>query len=758
MAWLVSRAQAWGEFADALSERGDEVAEQIFDTLSEPEHVVRVFFDEQRLSACVGEVSTGDTPTYYLLTSDWSTYDQTTSWCPQVIAMTDWPTSRLLAPPPAPGSAPARLDADQAAAMLDAVLYENINRLTGFRVRFGLPYHFNSFPTADLLGQIEIHPSIFYGAVIDAPGVTAPQDLLDEEWQPVIRTLARQALGTERIDSRGLSAGLVDKRFVTYRREVVGKQTSRAYYLAAVPARAGELAATDEERFAHITDQLAYLNNTVAENVTNVAHRLLDRRTQLAICTSSLDQASEISRELRDTAMLAPLTAHRRRQLSGLMQNVGVSFTESRSRVAQALSDQERAQESWDEAVEEVRAALVDRVGPDLLPGQDPDKGPQPLASVRSYVAVADVYRLARHVGDEGTKLKNQHDQTSADWQAMVDYVRNVDRARDDQHNRLIGYGLAGVALLTAAPILVGSLGGEELREEISGWTGPLSWLGSLLTAIHTPLLALAVLGAAGVAAFLLVALFRMAISAVVSQPELVPLGQVCRRAWQRNREAEALVSRLSMTPPAARAPLLAELDALDGALSADLVRLWQHLQSLQQRAAQSSHALARIQNRIKAYVLWQELFQNRPAPLWTPRSVLLYRHGSPGVGGERSVSLSEFDGVLRRYGFDQSTREQMDELARQAAGRMGIADLVTHLGDIGILPSRRGWTDASEAASDGAPPAHATVAVPPQPGPDPAEQEPAEPPTLTDVGSGSQAADVAALFDKSGPVTPWRS
>src|SRR5690606_4373839 len=193
-------------------------------------------------------------------------------------------------------------------------------------------------------------------------------------------------------------------------------------------------------------------------NVTNVAPRLLDCIPQLSISSASLERADEITQELRESAMLLRLSSGSRQRIGKFMQDISLAFTESASGVTKAVAEAEQAKAGWDEAVEAVSQALLDRVGSDNLPGQDPATGPQPLASVRSYMAVADVDRLAQHVRDEGTKLQNRHEQTRAGWQAMVEYVRGVDRERNDQQNRMIGFGLAGVALLTAAPLLVGNL------------------------------------------------------------------------------------------------------------------------------------------------------------------------------------------------------------------------------------------------------------------------------------------------------------
>src|SRR5690606_11524023 len=99
----------------------------------------------------------------------------------------------------------------------------------------------------------------------------------------------------------------------------------------------------------------------------------------------------------------------------------------------------------------------------------------------------------------------------------------------------------------------------------------------------------------------------RTAVGSIVRDPSLVPMGEVCRRAWQTNRLAEQAVRRLHEVPPAEQPAVLGELDALDAALSADLVRLFEHLEELRDRAARPARPLDRIANHIRAYALWQE-------------------------------------------------------------------------------------------------------------------------------------------------------
>jgi hypothetical protein len=405
--------------------------------------VVRVFFDSSRFAACTGgPPGRGAWPAYFLLTSDWSVDEEgTTSWCPQVVAMTHWPESRQLAPRPSALPSSSTLDTAGAAALFDDTLLHGIWRFGEFREGFGLPSQFHRFPTDYFeQEQITLSPTVFYGAFVS--GVASHLDLLEENGQTTIRTLASVALGRGvDIDSHELVAGIADKRFLTYRREPVGDETSRPYYLAVTADLGGQLLARDEERFAYVADHLSYLNSRLAGNVTDVAPKLLELMPRLSIANASLARTDEITAQLREYAMLRSLTSGRRRKLEAQMQSIGLAFTESAHRVANLLSELDAAESGWDEAVEDVREELLQRVHSENLPGQHPDTGPRPLASVRSYVAVTEIGRLPAMVRRTGTMLRARYEQSIKDWQAMVQYVTGVARERGDQQNRTIQLG-----------------------------------------------------------------------------------------------------------------------------------------------------------------------------------------------------------------------------------------------------------------------------------------------------------------------------
>jgi hypothetical protein len=697
VAWLSDLGDRWLGLASELATGRQVVSDRVFDELSEPENIPRVFFDDHRLYSFMGQKLPADAPRrFFVLTSDWSYYDDAISWCPQVVASTHWPYSRTLAPHPE-SAAVGLLDPEKAAALLDGTLYSDISRLTEFRLLYDLPYHYTAVPRGDVISVINIRPPVFYGAFVNAPNVSGPLDLLENEHRATLTSLAQQALGTGRLDSRSLSSDVIDGRFATYRRELVGETQANSFYLlAGVDDGVAGLA---EERFVHVSDQFAYVSSIVAENATNSAPLLLDCLPQLGICNASLEQANQVTRDLRATTALLPLSTGRRRRISDLMRHISVSFADSRGGVTRALGDLWRTQSDWEDAVEAANAAVLDRISADPVGLTAVDGETRRLNTVGSLTVVTEVNRLVKQASLEGTRLKEQLDETSTQWQAMVDYEHEADRAWQDRQSRMVGFGLAGIAVFTAVPILTGQYNWAELRQEATGWTDLSGFVAAILTRVHTPLVVGAVVGSAAVMLFLLFGLLRMTVGSMVRRRELVPFGRRLQRVRSANAKAAGILSRLTEASGAERATLVRRLDSLDDEICSDIEQLWKRLAVLENRAERGFH-VSRIRRRVRLLLLWQELFQNRPNPLWTPRALAVYRYLSERVAGLMVVSESEFATVMRRYGFDPAERNEINTLAIESA-HLEPGQFSRYLNSIGINADRRGWQRGALRSSE---------------------------------------------------------
>jgi hypothetical protein len=704
--WLDSLwTNVWSPLAHKCEAVHDNAYQPIFDELTDYENVVRIFFDSRRLSACIGESDDDEPeqkPSYLVITADWSFDEYGILWSPQMLAMTYWPVSRDLAPTNESDEPQSPLDASSAAYQLEYILYRrNMRQLRLLRSAFDISQANISTP-GDQFSNIQLRPPVFYGVFpVSTPG--SPQELLREPWRTATRVVAKQALGTERIETRAIASAIIDSEFLSYRREVIGKADAYTYYLL-VRGHSNSDLGGGEENFAYISDQLGYSSVLLSQRTSTFNWDIAEKVPSLIMWNSGLEQATRLTHQLQELTALDPLSSHRRRKVAFLLQRIYISFSGTRSRVAGALAEIERLNSEWHVGIDGGSNYIRDRISLQPLVDGSQSSSNRPLADLLTPGPVSESASEVRFVSEYSNRLKQQMDETGALWESIVEYEREEDRARQERQNQIIGIGLAAIAILTAVPILIGSPSWSELENSAEGWSGPARLLGLLLLRTHDGVL-ISAIGATVIAiAFLLFVLGRSVIGPFTRRPGLVPLGGELRRISESNSEAERLARRLGQGVEDAktREEILSALEELDSGLCTHILRLWKEFRRLRGETTDSD-ILERLSNEVKALLLRQELFDARPIPLWTPLALCLYRYRSEDMVGLSLVPNPEFFRVMSIYGYGLDDRERVDNMA-SGATHLEMDKFLEYLNGKGVNVRKRGWevesaTEADEAS-----------------------------------------------------------
>ena len=703
--WLNSLwTDVWRPLAHKCEATNSDAYQPIFDELSDYENVVRIFFDRRRFSACIGESNDADDgpeqePSYFVITADWSSDEYGILWSPQVLAMAYWPASQDLAPAHESNQSRQALNANSAAHRLEYVLYRrDIRQFRSLRSAFDIPEA--NLPTpGDRFSSIQLRPPVFYGVFPEGtPG--SPQELLREPWRTATRILAKEALGTERIERRAIASAIIDSEFVSYRRETIGDTDAYTYYLL-VRGHSNSDIAVGEENFAYVSDQLGYSSVLLSQRTSTFNWGVAEKVPSLIMWNSGLEQATRLTHQLQELTALDPLSSHRRRKVAFLLQRIYISFSGTRSRVAGALAEIERLRSEWQTGIDRATEYMRDRLSLEPLADSSQSSSYRPQTELFTPLPVSQSASEIRFVSEYSNRLKQQMDETGALWESIVEYEREEDRAGQERQNQIIGIGLAAIAILTAVPILIGSPSWSELENSAERWSGPARLLGLLLLRTHNTVL-ISAIGATVVAiAFLLFVLGRSVIGPFTRRPGLVPLGEEIRKISVSNGEAERLTRRLHQEVEAkAREGILSALEELDSRLCTHISRLWKEFDRLR-RETTDSDILKKRSNEVKALLLWQELFDARPLPLWTPLALCLYRYRSEDMVGLSLVTNPEFFRVMSAYGYSSWDRERIDSMASEVT-HLELDKFTEYLNGKGVNVWKRGWETESARAPDG--------------------------------------------------------
>ena len=230
------------------------------------EHKPEIFLDKQRVIACLKAqgVTLPDDPDvtatshdiYIGLSIDWSDVRGILLWTPQLRISNYWPESRQLAPPPhAYTSPPPTIDAETAADILWYHFRELTSSFQSLCDAFGL----RPIWTATMNSQQFFPPYFSYAKPTSMPD--DPEEFLSPSSLSALEPFARACLRTYDLLSTDVTASLLRRKLLTFRREISIETVLSSVYLVIpwLPEGAGQWAKMEED-VCFIADQLSCMD------------------------------------------------------------------------------------------------------------------------------------------------------------------------------------------------------------------------------------------------------------------------------------------------------------------------------------------------------------------------------------------------------------------------------------------------------------------------------------------------------------------
>lgn len=689
--WIVQTHQkTWVRGADSIERFGDDAVVPAFNLyVAERADVV---VDGERLGACLleGLDPQEGTAEFLLqlhstleaivvgLSIDWASAE-TLLWAPQLRISNFWPRSpRLAPPPPAPVAAPEAREPEGAAEVLLSYWLKVETAISLLRQRFGLGVAMVS------LEPQKIEPSLFFYATPEAMCEKA-EDFVAPPHLQSLEALARRVIGTQDLLSSDVSGAFLEGNLLTFRHERVRDERWQSLHLI-VPWIPGEGDREEVEReLCFVADKLAFVDFSAGWDVQQIMSGLAIPRERMSLWGGTLDSAAALARELQiSTAFQARRSRPRAAafRLVGQLRASLSSFDAEFSRVTDDIVISEvRWRASVDAASQYARNVFTAR----------------PLPRVNLLLEKGGLYRMYGDQVDRAARRANQlrdHFRSTAQaLENMLDQERREQREHDERSQKVVGFGLAALAAVTAFPILIGSMDWETLRDQMRLWPRWGSWLGRLLEDLHpllTLIAALAALGTIGVILGSLVwtllpdvwtktpfsGMGRKVVDVTQRLSQVSPLAHILRRVLSGHTMSTAVeqsdVKELRQVIDAQDRRVCelvvevmewlleqgTEADGTPAALAAptpkSLLERWRPTSDLTQLEAQ-----------VHRFIIARELFDNRPTPLLLPTTLCLLRYQSTRLFHNPVVSTWELRRVLRGYGFSDQELDLL-ETARE--------------------------------------------------------------------------------------------
>jgi hypothetical protein len=681
--WIdVAHEKVWQPGAQALEDHGRAISEYVFHAYNERKAVV--FLDEERLSTCLNtKVPSGTCVSFSV---DW-TIIGSVAWTPQLRICNYWPRNTHMAPDPPPGaSLPQPLKEEDAARVLRDGFWLHVEReFRKVRYRFGLG-------EASIMPRLRsFNPPVFYYAKpIPSlkeyiPSLKEDKNIQNLEHLPPIATLARRLFVTDDLSNEHVSGALLKQNILTFRREVVRANHLLAYYLLLpwVPEEEDVGEQEVQQRVAFVANSLSYVEFSAAYNSYDIVTDLEIPQASMALWRGTLDNATST---VRDLQLLVAFESDRgRREITyGLVGQLRSSLSRLESQLLIKTDDLLRLQRKWDSSKKSTitfahrKLAASDEMG-DIPPLLEALKDIGPYRLYEEYVQEA-----AHHA----RRLKRRQMQVSnllASLQNTVDEHQREEQEREEANGRIISYGLAGLATVTAFTLLIGEQDWAALQAEIGRWTGPFGWMGAALQVSHSTLVIVATVSAATFIAALFALLVRafLPMDRMVSPlmwwrrdrfsdpgkavGELHLLEEVAApKVHQLRQVASAATANLDMAEIMQVKQLREDIAKLDEQACERLVDAWNWLEkkssqmSLPNSIGNSQAYTGALHVRTEWFVILTELLANRPIPFHLPTALCLYRYKYDPVGDQ------EFEMVLGSYGFGQKEVTKIDALVKE--------------------------------------------------------------------------------------------
>jgi len=696
-------AQVLSEGTPLLETRqdgADELAMNRFTT-----NLFRVVFDKERLLSwaadhllsqgrddelgsltLIRKIQNHPSPVLVDLTSDWSLVGKSLTWAPLCVVgnsllnlqgrLPHWYTPPSLPP----------VEAAEASQVLEEFLLKECERLF-HRVRAG----FNLGTAAvKLLNREYRTPFFYYAEPQTLPD--RPDDYLDSHRLGHVEALCRSTLGTEDPLGSDVQGALLEGNVLLLRHNILGNQAVQVFYQALpwLPPGASERWDEVEREVFFLCDRLTFIEFLAAFRVYDIITDLEIPLKQMGLWGGTLDGTAKLARALRQSVAFEESRSGQKALAFDLVKQLRwcISRLEAEMvRVTDGVMTQERR---WRSAAQDTRIYFERMISSRAI---EPlrDMSQDLTESIASFRISGEVVRQAK---ERAEQLRTTFSDVSRALDAMLEMEQQEDRERYERTQRVLGYGLAALATLTAFPLVVGDMNWSELQEVIARWPAPFQWLGDLVSAIHPYLVLMGLSGALGVIGLLLFGTFWSSRRRKPHpQREFLALG---RRLNQMTRGVEDVLPVVSRVRSKAFVSRVWAGKEEDPEVQQDRERLAREdgkaievlmdLDDWLQRN-ENTHRASGINattREVLRFVILVELMDQRLNPFPLPLALCYFRYASRRYVSRSIVSDYEFEQVLNGYGFEDSEVAAIDQWVEKW-GRLETRELLKRLGDLGV-------------------------------------------------------------------------
>jgi hypothetical protein len=602
------------------------------------------------------------------------------TWVPQMCICNYWPESANLAPPP-PGERPnpAIVQPARAAEIMEEDIYKRFYR------RFELFRNVqHALGTADVR---QFRTPIFYFAAPTTPP-DDPADYLSGPFLKDIQPFAAVNTGVSDPLSEQMSGGVLDGTFLVLRREIEPFRASTVsdFFLLFPSASVIRDWAEIEERFARLTDALAYANFNARDLTVEVlmiideAEPDLDQwEARAGVWDSLLDAAAGLIAGLH-----RELASRERRPSDAflLVNRLQLALARMQRSIMTSADAVSRRDREVQQALDRVSYSAAGRAGaltfrslPMLkrlaeMPAEDgsyrliKEQIARPRLQWRLNEAEAEAERLRRRVESQRVVTAE-----------MLSVERWQDQERADIDQRRLTYGVAVLTLFAVFPLVIGHLDWGALHSALAEAPRALHWTLAVANFTHRWIVGVILIFGC---------IVTLSLIALV-------LGQPLLGRRRRRRELTPMRARLGATWETVERRAIPRSDSFDQEdrdVCADLTEIQQWLQR-EHSSTDTAGRAERLREDIDRFLVRIELLANRPEEFRLPVAIMMLRYyGSSFFAdgtswGPRAPMLATDPEVARALlgaGLSAEAAYQVNAAATSIASSMSIGEFAAAL------------------------------------------------------------------------------
>lgn len=583
-----------------------------------------------------------------------------------------WPANRRWAPPSEESQADFSLTADEAASLLEDVLWKKVETIFAIaRQSCGI-----GFAEPEFAGR-EVASPVFY--FVAPPELPARAEDYVKEYRPLLYPLVSTCLGSDDPFSLEIAWGILEGNLLALRRERVSQKSAAAWYLVLPFAPRSVSQEKIERDLDFVSDKTTFIEFSIGHEARDVDTDVREFATRYARWGGSLDSMGEqFSQFLKIFPIAKPGGRNRMKaemaQLVLLLHRISVLLEKTNSDAQQTL----RKFHGYLDGTEDFfRRAFTYT----------------PLDSIgqRLQAAILDAYPY-HYLQQPARSLENMIETVSNNLHGLIEtaereleQIERSERESQTRWTRVLSLLVGVLALLIALPQFVPGSG--LTPDTYPRWLEsimPLTILEALVRLSVGIMVGVLILG---IVAYGLYRFWRYFVQTEErTMKQIRNLWDLAERAFLLGLEAQSRVTAMSNGKTRAR------LEQMDEEASTLLCQIFHALH----RAERGSHRHTKISQRFKRF--WQEvswgtgvsewvernaqlrqliaLFDLRPENIPLPRTLCLFHYKGSEFQSRSSISDWEFERSLRLAGFSSKEAERLQEWLSLQANRREIKDM----------------------------------------------------------------------------------